>query len=107
MPFDFSAAAGDQDGLLPTGSASLSNCWADWSALQGNPAAPYGIRDIEGNLRELTRGTVASTYRLMGGAYNTQAEAGASCDFSFYTVGTAHKLYDTGFRCCFTANPNN
>jgi hypothetical protein len=105
-PFDFSlTTTGDQDGLLPTGSSQLSNCWADWSGLQSNPAAPYGIRDIEGNLRELTRGTTATTYRLMGGAYNTQAEVGASCDFSFYTVGTAHKLYDTGFRCCFTQNP--
>jgi hypothetical protein len=105
--FDFSSTAvGDQDGLLPTGSALLGNCWADWSGLQGNLAAFDDIRDIEGNLRELTRGTTATTYRVVGGAFNTQAEDGASCDFTFYTVNPTFKLYDAGFRCCFTADPD-
>jgi hypothetical protein len=103
--FDFVAGGSDQDGLLPTASPALGNCWADWSGLQGNPAALDDIRDIEGNLRELTRGA-GSTYPVMGGAYNTQSEDGASCDFTFYTVNQTFKLYDTGFRCCFTSDPD-
>jgi hypothetical protein len=42
----------------------------------------------------------------MGGAYNTQSEDGAACDFSFYSVNNTFKLYDTGFRCCFTVKPD-
>jgi hypothetical protein len=120
-PFDFdgNAANGDQDGLLPTSSGSLTNCWADWSALQGNPAAPYGIRDIMGNLREITYNSAVSPggcnvtatnstclFTLMGGAFNSQSEDGAGCNFDFFTVNQQYKLYDVGFRCCFDANPS-
>jgi hypothetical protein len=119
-PYDFDAnpANGNQDGLLPTASASLQNCWTDWAGLQGNPAANDDIRDTMGNLREISYNAGASPggcsqtspsstclYTLMGGAFNTQSEDGASCSFTFYTVNASFKLYDVGFRCCFTADP--
>ncbi|MEZ4375329.1 MAG: MopE-related protein [Polyangiaceae bacterium] len=120
-PYDWdgNAANGVTDGLLPTaytgGAASptLSNCRADWSG-------STDFFDIMGNLREITwnRSTTASNnctpenpndanclFSLMGGAYDTQSEDGASCSFSFYTVNTSFKLFDVGFRCCFDSNP--
>jgi hypothetical protein len=103
--FDFNALlAGDQDGLLPTGSSLLQNCWADWSNLQGNTAATNKIFDLTGNLREITK-SAANTYPLMGGAFNTGDAGGATCSFSFYTVDQTFKLYDLGFRCCFGLDP--
>jgi hypothetical protein len=50
-------------------------------------------------------GTPGEVFPLMGGAYNTQAEAGAKCDFDFYTVDQQFKLFDDGFRCCFDSDP--
>lgn len=120
-PFDFDGDPnnGNTDGLLPTGSNLLTNCWADWSTLQGNPGAPFGAYDIMGNLREITRNTAVSPsgcdptatnstclFSLMGGAFNTDAESGASCGFDFYTVDRSFKLFDVGFRCCFTNKPD-
>jgi hypothetical protein len=99
--FDFDAAVqGDQDGLLPTASASLPNCWADWTgALPNNK-----VYDITGNLREITK-SAANTYPLMGGAFNTVDPNGATCQFQFYTVDQNYKLFDVGFRCCFSSDP--
>jgi hypothetical protein len=106
LTFDFDpVATGDQDGLLPTGSSALSNCWADWANLQGNTAATNRLYDITGNLRELTKKPTALQYGVMGGAFNAQSESGAACSFSFYTVNETFKFYDAGFRCCFSANP--
>jgi len=104
--YDFnSMLAGDQDGLLPTGSTALQNCWADWLNLQSNVAADAKIFDVTGNLREITR-SAASTYPLVGGAYNTADVNGAACNFSFYTTTNASfQLYDLGYRCCFTVDP--
>ncbi len=103
--FDFNTSvAGDQDGLLPTASPALLNCWADWNGLQGNLAAYNNIRDITGNLREITK-SAANVYPLMGGAFNTATENGATCGFSFYSVDQNFKLFDTGFRCCFSVDP--
>lgn len=102
--YDFSAAAGDQDGLLPTASALLQSCWADWSALQGNTAATSKIFDATGNLRELTK-AASNTYDLMGGSYWTQVEAGGSCTFTSYVVDQNFAFADIGFRCCFSADP--
>jgi MYXO-CTERM domain-containing protein len=103
--FDFDlGAAGDQDGLLPTASPELQNCWADWSTLQGNTAATAKIFDITGNLREITK-EGANVYHPMGGAFNTQTDAGATCNFTFYTVDQTFKFFDAGFRCCFTTDP--
>ena len=73
-----------------------------------------------GNLREITwnRSTSGSNncnpesnadgnclFTLMGGAFNTQTESGATCDFTFYTVDNQFKLFDAGFRCCFDSDP--
>jgi hypothetical protein len=105
-PFDFdnNPGNGNQDGLLPTGSSSLQNCWADWSNLQGNGTSNNKVFDMTGNLRELTdRG--GGLYTLMGGAFNTDAESGAACNFTFYTVSSTYKLFDVGFRCCFSSDP--
>jgi hypothetical protein len=93
--FDKSTAYLD-DGLLPTGSALLNGCSAKWGT--------SGVFDITGNLREITANGAA--YTLMGGAYDTVAESGAQCDFSFYSVDKTFKLFDTGFRCCFSSNPS-
>jgi hypothetical protein len=102
--FDFDdVLAGDQDGLLVTGSGELMNCFADWSGLQGNVAANNKIYDLTGNLREITKN--GATYRLMGGAFNSQDAGGATCTFEFYTVDRLYKFYDTGFRCCYSADP--
>jgi hypothetical protein len=103
--YDFNnMVAGDQDGLLPTGSALLQNCWSDWSGLQGNAGASAQLFDLTGNLHEMTKSAV-NQYKLMGGAFNTQVDSGATCGYAFYTVDQNFKLFDTGFRCCFTADP--
>jgi hypothetical protein len=47
-----------------------------------------------------------SSYRLMGGGFNS-TESGATCGFSSYSVSPSYQLYDTGFRCCFDADPRN
>jgi hypothetical protein len=119
-PFDFDGNPlnGNQDGLLPTGSSALQNCWADWGGVLANPAKPYGIMDMTGNLREITFNATASPactqtatnstclFTLMGGAYNSDSENGASCDFTFFTVDAQYKLFDVGFRCCYDSNPS-
>ena len=120
-PFDFDTGQGGiQDGLLPTASGLLQNCWADWSGTPGNTGATDDIRDIMGNLREITFNNAASpgscvdegdpnnttcVYTLMGGAFNTQSEDGAACDFTFFSVDASFRLFDVGFRCCFDSNP--
>ncbi len=96
--FDFDPnTAGIQNGLLPTASAKLKNCYADWTG-------GANIYDVTGNLREITKLAVGQ-YPLMGGAFTTQSEDGAQCGFSFYTVDQNFALYDVGFRCCFTSDP--
>ncbi|MBK9264324.1 MAG: hypothetical protein IPM54_31545 [Polyangiaceae bacterium] len=105
QPYDFvPGTTGDQDGLLPTASSLLQNCWSDWSNLQGNTAATNRIYDITGNIREITR-SAPGTYPLMGGAFNADT-GGSTCTFDFYTTtNNAFQLYDLGFRCCFTSDP--
>ena len=49
----------------------------------------------------------ATTYIVMGGAFNTQSENGATCTFDFYAVDEEYKFYDAGFRCCFSSDPRN
>jgi len=102
--YDFnSGVAGDQDGLLPTASANLQNCWADWSALLGNVATNNKLYDLTGNLREIV--SEGANYKLMGGAFDQESEAGSACTFTFYTVDQNYQFFDTGFRCCFTSDP--
>jgi hypothetical protein len=105
---------GDQDGLLPTASPNLQNCWADWlgiPAVAPNAASTAKIFDMTGNLREITitvvtvNGQPTTTYPLMGGSFVTSSEEGARCDFSFFNVDESFKFFDTGFRCCFTQDP--
>jgi hypothetical protein len=106
--YDFDAAtAGDQDGLLVTGSPALGNCWSDWSNLNANPATANKLFDMTGNLREITVGTGNPVpYVIMGGAFNSQTDSGATCQFKFYqTTDPTLQFYDTGFRCCFSADP--
>ncbi|HYC54269.1 MAG TPA: putative metal-binding motif-containing protein, partial [Candidatus Binatia bacterium] len=104
-PYDFSGAAdGDQDGLLPTASASLQNCWADWSGLLGNTGSSAKISDVTGNVREITK-EATNVYRLMGGGFSGDSEDGSECGFTFYGVDQFFKYFDTGFRCCFTSDP--
>ena len=127
--YDFNTNSGGiNDGMLPTGydggvsgAPSLVGCWADWGGLWGNVGSAgddrSGIFDMLGNLREITwlgaSGSCSDPtnnsndckFPLMGGAYNTQSEAGATCDFSFYTVDRNFKLFDVGFRCCFDQDP--
>ncbi len=114
-PFDFDGnpANGITNGLLPTASTALNNCWADWANAQGNVALNNNIRDITGNLAELVRDTGSNcsavnntcVYKVMGGGFNTAAESGATCGFTFYSVDRNFKLYDVGFRCCFDSDP--
>ena len=100
--YNFNGVA-NTDGLLPTASSTpgvaagpLQSCFAT--------LANGSLFDITGNLREITF-RAAGDYPLMGGAFNTNAETGAQCDFSFYSVPNTFKFFDTGFRCCFTADP--
>jgi hypothetical protein len=89
-PYDLLA-----DNLLVTKSAALNQCYANW---------PSPIYDITGNLREITSN--GTFYTLMGGAFNTEVETGATCTFDFLSVNNAFELFDTGFRCCFSSNPS-
>lgn len=110
-PFDFNTTvAGNQDGLLPTGSSLIASCYANWGS------ATARVNDLTGNLRELTcppgTGNPACTattnnFTLMGGAFNTADPTGegAACDFTFYNVSSSFKLFDVGFRCCFDTDP--
>jgi hypothetical protein len=104
-PFDFnSMTTGDQDGLLPTGSSLLQNCFADWSGLQGNAVADNKIYDLTGNIREITKSAV-NVYPLMGGTISSDP-SGGTCSFSFYTTNlNSFQLYDLGYRCCFATDP--
>jgi hypothetical protein len=100
---DQNASNGDQDGVLETGSIFLKNCNADWIGLY-TTASGTGVYDITGNLREITK-LSTSVYPLMGGSNLTASEAGAACQFSAYIVDQNFQFADTGFRCCFTADP--
>jgi hypothetical protein len=105
LTYDFNPGApGRQEGVLPTASATLSQCSADWSATAGNAGASTSLRDITGNLREITK-QATNVYRLLGGSYPTESEDSARQDFTTYVVDQNFKLYDTGFRCCFSQDP--
>jgi hypothetical protein len=101
--FDFDGAPGapNRDGLLVTQSGALKNCLANYGTSGGNP---FGLFDLTGNLKEITK-RGPNDYPLMGGAFSTQSDLGAECDFDFYSVPTSFKLYDAGFRCCFATDP--
>jgi hypothetical protein len=103
LEYDFTKSiAGDQNGLLPSGSSLLASCASDFTNLYGN-VSPL-VRDLTGNLREIVKDEVTLGHRLMGGGFGT-SEGGATCGFSFYSVAPSYQLYDTGFRCCFDVDP--
>jgi hypothetical protein len=102
--FDAGGAPGDQDAVLVAGSGSLANCWADWSALQGNTAATNRIFDLTGNLREITK-TAANVYTLVGGSFLSDDEDAGVCDVGYWLVDQDHLSRETGFRCCFNQDP--
>ncbi len=105
--FDFNTSAtGDQDGLLPTASSRLKDCYGNWAGLQGNGSAGVQGRlfDVTGNLREVTF-LSGNDYVLMGGSFLSAAESGATCDFDFFAIEETFKFQDAGFRCCFSSNP--
>jgi hypothetical protein len=106
LSYDFDpVTAGVQNGLLPTASSKLANCWADWSGVFGNAANVNDhVFDMTGNLREITK-AATNQYTLMGGAFDTTSEAGAACSFTFYNVDPSFQFFDTGFRCCFSQDP--
>ncbi len=95
--FDQTAGAPNADGLLPSMSGSLQGCFANWAGA-GN------IFDITGNLKEITK-RGANDYPVMGGAFSTQSDDGAACTFTFASVPSTFKFFDTGFRCCFSSDP--
>ncbi len=116
--FDFDAAAGDQDGLLPVGSSKVSGCYSDWSGTNAtgtgpNPSGTVGLYDMTGNLREITLSEATKAepditkrqYVLTGGAFNSD-EDGSACSFSFYTVSASFQLFSVGYRCCFDTYPD-
>jgi hypothetical protein len=106
VSFDFDLATpGIQNGLLPTASSALQNCYADWTGALGNTANVNDrVFDMTGNLREVTKAAV-NQYTLMGGAFDSTAESGAACNFTFYNVDQNFEFLDTGFRCCFSQDP--
>jgi hypothetical protein len=98
--FDGATTTANTDGLLATKSSALNRCWAPF----GGDPPNTSVFDVTGNLREITK-AASNDYPLMGGAFNTEAEDGARCDFDFYSVPQTFRFFDTGFRCCFTSNP--
>jgi hypothetical protein len=66
--------AGNQDGLIPTGSPALSGCFAAWASYFGNT---LGLYDITGNAREITR--CQPDRAVCGGASNAAAQCATDC----------------------------
>ena len=81
----------------------------DWEELRiaGQQVKAATMARLDEHLERLEREVTknGALYTLMGGAFNTQSEDGASCDFTFFSVDQAFKLFDMGFRCCFDVNP--
>jgi hypothetical protein len=44
-------------------------------------------------------------YPLMGGSFSSADPNGATCTFDFFTTASDFKLFDAGFRCCFSQDP--
>ncbi len=93
---------GELDVLLPTASSSLSFCWADWLGLLSNPVGE--IRDVTGNLREITE-VAPDVYSMMGGSFLIRSELGSTCTFDSVVVHEPASSFDGGFRCCFDTDP--
>jgi hypothetical protein len=102
LDFDYDtsmAATGDQDGLLPTGSARVSSCGALWTGYTGAGT----IFDLSGNAREITslRTGLTNAFPLRGGSY-VSPQAGLRCDSNWTVVDNTFSFPNVGFRCCYT-----
>ncbi len=94
--FDFDpGTAGDQDGLLPTG--SLAACFADHSG-------PRQVFDMSGNVKEWTQERSPGVNPLRGGSFNNTA-IGISCDLDFTVADDTFQFQNVGFRCCRSTAP--
>ncbi len=96
------AVAGGSSNVTATPAALANECAADWSGAFTQTTDQ--IFDITGNLRELTK-IATHSYAVLGGGFTNDSEDAASCAFTFYSVDQTFAARDTGFRCCFDADP--
>ncbi|MBA3820250.1 MAG: hypothetical protein H0X17_15265, partial [Deltaproteobacteria bacterium] len=90
-PFDTDGAvAGDQDGILATG--SLAMCFA-------NGAGTADAFDMSGNVKEWTLARAVGQNPLRGGASNNET-SGLTCGLDFTLADNAFFFPNVGFRCC-------
>ena len=83
-------AAGDQDGIVPTG--SLLACFA-------NQVGTNDAFDMSGNVKEWTLARAPGENPLRGGASNNEV-LGTTCNLSFTLADDAFFFPNVGFRCC-------
>lgn len=83
------ALAGDQDGILPTG--SLASCHAN--------KGPEDAYDMSGNVKEWTAARAAGQNPIRGGASNNLV-TGLTCDLNFTLADDSFFFPNVGFRCC-------
>lgn len=83
-------AAGDQDGILASG--SLASCFA-------NGAGTADVFDMSGNVKEWTAARQAGVNPIRGGASNNE-ETGTTCGLAFTSADDAFFFPNVGFRCC-------
>ncbi|MGE3767870.1 MAG: hypothetical protein AB7L94_36785, partial [Kofleriaceae bacterium] len=83
-------AAGDQDGILPTG--NLPMCFA-------NQAGTDDAFDMSGNVKEWTAARVAGQNPIRGGSSNNLV-TGLTCQLNFTLADDDFFFPNVGFRCC-------
>ncbi len=90
--YDTDPAAGDQDRILPTGTVTGGNCYA-------NGATTNDAFDMTGNVKEWTLERTPGANPARGGASNNVAE-GLTCANAFTLANDAFFFPNVGFRCC-------
>jgi formylglycine-generating enzyme required for sulfatase activity len=94
--YDFDPGmAGDQDGVLATG--SLAQCYANW----GSSSRIY---DLSGNIEEWAQARSSGVNPIRGGSMN-DTRRGIECDFDFVVANDSFQIPSVGFRCCRTSAP--
>jgi hypothetical protein len=83
-------AAGDQDGILTTG--SLLSCFAN------QPGADDAF-DMTGNVREWTLARAPGQNPMRGGGSNNEV-TGSTCSINFTLANDTFFFPNVGFRCC-------